>query len=156
MRGRKPVPTSLKLLRNNPGKRRIRQNEPQPALLIGEPPASLTGEAVAEWRRRAPQLSALGLLTDVDQPAMIAYCRAWARYVKAEAKVEESGEVVKTSSGHPIQNPYLAIANKALKQCTEFWAEFAMMPSSRSRVSVSPSGAKQSNVDRFMAEKRRA
>ena len=38
------------------------------------------------------------------------------RWQAATIKVQELGEVVKSPSGYPIQNPWLAIANKAFEQ----------------------------------------
>lgn len=151
MRGRKPIPTELRVLRNNPGKRAINADEPKPRVLMPVPPVSMKGEALEEWKRRAPQLVTLGLLTELDTPAFIGYCRSWGRYVDAEAKVEKVGEVVSAPSGYPIQNPYRAIANKALEQCKTFWAEFGMTPSSRSRVKVGKGSAPPaSKLDRFI------
>jgi hypothetical protein len=48
IRGRKPTATDLKLQRGNPGKRRLPQGEPRPQGLI-EPPAKLSGRALALW-----------------------------------------------------------------------------------------------------------
>lgn len=142
------------MIRDNPGKRALNTSEPRPEPATIDPPAVLKGEALEEWKRRAPQLLAVGVLTEVDVPAFLGYCRSWGRYVDAEAKLETTGEVVKSPTGYPIPNPYRAIANKALQQCQQFWAEFGMMPSSRSRVGgVKPRSAapEQSKVQRFMA-----
>lgn len=137
-RGRKSTPTVLKLARGNPGKRPVNQDEPKPEGEVGDPPALLTGDAKKEWERLCPQLEAMGVLTSVDVPAFAAYCKAWARYVDAENKITATGEVVKSPSGYPIQNPYRAIANKAYQQCREFWSEFGMTASARTRVQAKP------------------
>lgn len=140
MRGRKPVPTALKILRGNPGKRALNPDEPQPnpSLGIGDPPASLKGEGLEEWHRLGPQLEAMGVLTHVDVPAFVAYCKAWARYIDAERKIETLGEVVKAPSGYPIVNPYRSIANKAYQQCKDFWSDFGMTASARTRIHAKP------------------
>lgn len=150
-RGRKPTPTQLKVIRGNPGRRPLNADEPQPRVLLPDPPPSVKGEALAEWKRRAPQLERQGLMTELDVPAFIAYCQAWGRYVDAEEKAANR-EVVKTKTGYPIQNPYRAVANRALADCKAFWSDFGMTPSARSRVQVSKAaGAKPaSRVDRFM------
>lgn len=158
-RGRKPVPTPLRLLRGNPGKRAIADDEPAPPVVGSpDPPAGLSGEAREEWTRRAPQLLAVGLLTEVDVPAFTAYCTAWGRMIDAEAKLKTTGEVVATPSGYPIVNPYRSIANKALSQCQQFWSEFGMMPSSRSRVGSkrpkAPNARPVSKVQQFKARAR--
>ena len=140
-RGRNKTPSILNLIRGNPGKRPINVFEPQPNNDIGEAPTLLQGEALAEWERLGPQLEAMGVLTEVDVPAFTAYCQQWARYTEAEAKVKQLGEVVKAPSGYPIINPYLSIANKAYKQCREFWDQFGMTASARTRIAVKPRGA---------------
>lgn len=92
-------------------------------------------EAIKEWNLRAEQLATLGVLTEWDTSAFEAYCRAWARYLNAEHKVAMQGEVVLSGPNrHPMQNPFRATANRALAQCQQFWSEFGMMPSSRSRI----------------------
>jgi len=138
MRGRKPLPTALKLVRGNPGKRKLNQEEPQPAAVAPECPDFLDETAQAEWRRIVPELLALGVLCRIDRAALAAYCKAWSRWVAAEEKISQQGEIVKSPSGQPIQNPFLGVANKALKQMKEFLVEFGLTPSSRSRVKAAP------------------
>jgi len=48
--------------------------------------------------------------------------------------VREMGMIVKSPKGYPIQNPFLAIANKAQRTCMDILTEFGMTPSSRTRV----------------------
>ena len=71
------VPTHLRLLRGNPGKRPIKP-EPEPAVpdKPPEPPNFLSDEAKNEWWRVAPELHALSLLTVLDVMPLAAYCQA--------------------------------------------------------------------------------
>ncbi len=138
MGGRRPKPTVLKKLAGNPGKRPLNKNEPQPKSSIPDCPRFLAKEAVLEWNRITVELSVLGVVTQIDRAALAAYCQVWARWARAEDKLNQEGEVVLTDNGSPIQNPYLSIANKALKQMREFLIEFGMTPSSRSRISGAP------------------
>ncbi len=149
MRGRKPTPTVLKLARGNPGKRPVNVHEPvpDPSLNIGDPPAHVKGEALTEWHRLGPQLETLGTLTHVDRPAFVAYCKAWARLLHAEDQVATLGEVVKAPSGYPIPNPYRAVANKAYQQCKDFWSEFGMTASARTRIHATPRRGGRSAAD---------
>jgi P27 family predicted phage terminase small subunit len=84
----------------------------------------------------ARKLYDLGLLTEIDRTALALYCQAWARWVEAEEEVRKLGAIVKSPSGYPIQNPYLAVANRAMRDLRAMLTEFGMTPSSRSRVSV--------------------
>lgn len=79
-----------------------------------------------------------GLLTQIDRAALAVYCQAWGRWVKAEAQVARHGEVVKTAAGNVMQNPYLSIANRAMKQMREMARELGMTPSARSQIKVVP------------------
>lgn len=144
--GRRPLPTNVKLLRGNPGKRPLNDSEPQPRAVIPTAPKHLDDEARREWRRMAKTLHELGLLTEVDRSALAAYCISWSRWVLAEAKVREFGLVLKSpDKGWPVQSPYLPIANRAMEQMVKLAGEFGMTPSSRSRLSVGK--AKDAPVD---------
>ena len=137
MPGRKPVPTSLKLLHGNPGKRKINSAEPKPT---GVPscPKHLSKVAKAEWKRISAELITLGLLTSVDRAALAAYCAAYARWAEAEEKLQQFGTVIKTKNGNPVQSPFVGVANRALELMHKFLTEFGMTPASRTRLQVQP------------------
>jgi P27 family predicted phage terminase small subunit len=139
MRGRKPQPTALKILRGNPGKRALSGDEPQPAPLIKlRAPSWLDKDAKKEWRRLAPMLERLGVLTETDTGALTAYCEAWSTWKNATQKIREFGMVVKHPSPGklPVVSPYMRIANNALTQMRGLLVEFGMTPSSRARIHV--------------------
>lgn len=81
------------------------------------------------------------------------YCVIYVRWLKAERMVREKGEIIKTAAGNIIQNPYLAIANRALDQLNKLGAEFGMTPSSRSRVKVELPNA-ESELEEMLFGKR--
>ena len=143
MRGRPPTPTALKILRGNPGKRALNRNEPTPAPRRSlAPPSWLAGElARREWRRLAPKLSRLGLLSEIDDAALGQYCQLWQRWREAEAALREHGMVIVGNKGAPVLSPYVAIVNRSLAQMRALLVEFGMTPASRSRVKTDP-GAK--------------
>ena len=149
-RGRKPKPTQLKLIAGKPGHRPLNDAEPQPGAIeeTPTPPSHLSGEARAEWARTFPTLARNKMISEVDLNAFAAYCQAYGRWVVAESMVAKQGDVLISPSGFPIQNPYLAVANKAMEQMHKREVEFGMTPSSRSRVSSTPPAKK---VNRFLA-----
>lgn len=136
MRGRKPKPTSLKLLEGNPGKRPIHGREPQPPGSQPSCPAHLSPTAKAEWKRLAQTLNRIGLLTQVDRAALAAYCQCYGRWVEAERKLAETPALLKTPAGYVQPSPWLGIANKQLELMAKFMAELGLTPSARSRVTV--------------------
>ena len=70
MAGRRPKPRLLKLLQNNPGKRPLREDEPQ--AVVGAPvkPRGLPRNASHEWRRLAALLESEHRLTLSDGPML--------------------------------------------------------------------------------------
>lgn len=134
--GPRPKPTHMKVLAGNPGNRPLNDREPKPQKKMPQCPPHLQGEARKEWRRMGKKLLELGLMTEIDRTALALYCQAWERWVEAEAEVKKLGAIVKSPNGFPIQNPYLAVANRAMVDLRKMLTEFGMTPSSRSRVQV--------------------
>lgn len=147
MRGPSPMPTKLKELRGNPGKRALNVNEPQPLAAKVTCPRWLPTAAKREWRRIAPELVRLGLLTLVDRGALAAYCEAWAEAIMAHETLQREGYTFETEKGYRGVHPMVAVKNKALLRMRAFASEFGLTPSVRSRLSVEPPKA----VDPFDA-----
>lgn len=139
MRGRKPQPTALKVLRGNPGRRKLNPAEPQHGALETDLPADLTDPiAQAEWTRVAALLSARGQVTTVDRAVLVGYCLKYAQWQALEREAARHPFIVKSPSGYPIPNPALGMANKVFGLMLKAAAELGITPSSRSRVSVTP------------------
>lgn len=141
MRGRKPKPTALKKLQGNPGKRLLNAREPvmpESTDEFDQPPLELASDLVAsgEWQRLAPILRRSKTVTEADRGALLSLCQQWSRYLEANKSVSTAGMVVRSPSGYPMPNPYIAIANRALAMCVKLWAELGLTPSSRSRVTT--------------------
>lgn len=146
MRGRKPHPTHLKLVKGDPGRGRrpINKNEAHPERALPKPPAHLQDEAKVEWGRVVDELYNLGLLTNLDRAALGAYCQAYARWATAEEALARmaakdpvtQGLLIQTKQGNAIQNPLVGAANKAAADMVRYAAEFGMTPSARSRISA--------------------
>ena len=72
MKGRKPVPTHLKVLRGNPGKRRLNDNEPKPDGELSDPPEWMSESQKQGWIyaiENAPD----GLLKKLDRSVLVAW-----------------------------------------------------------------------------------
>ena len=134
--GRKPLPTVLKLLHGNPGRRPLNENEPKPALRLPQAPGHLSPEARKEWRRSGRMLLQLGVMTEADRTALALYCQAYGRWVEAEEALRRYGFMVKSPAGFPMQSPYLAVANKCMEQMRSLLSEFGLTPASRTKVQV--------------------
>jgi len=134
VRGRKPTPTHLRLLKGNPARRPLPEGEPQPDAVVPEKPDWLNAAAAEEWDRIVPQLLALGLLTDLDRAVLVKYCQAWAAVVELEREIEENGWWVPTGEGGRRRNPAAASLREAWERLQSAASEFGMTPVSRSRL----------------------
>jgi P27 family predicted phage terminase small subunit len=130
--GRKTTPTALKRLRGNPGHRRLPVGEPQPGGLADvDPPAHLSRAAKAEWRRLAPELIRLGLLTVPDLPSFAAYCAAWSDFVESDRQLQRGGLVVAGKEGQQVRSPWFLIKARAVDQLVKLGDRFGFTPSAR-------------------------
>lgn len=147
-RGRKPLPTHLKLIKGNPGRRPLNENEAKPELSLPTPPPHLSDEAKVEWGRVVDDLYRLGLVSELDRAALGAYCQAYGRWVQAERALARMAEkdqltsalMIKTKDGNAIQNPLVGTANTAMREMMKCASEFGMTPSARSRIDVGSIG----------------
>lgn len=142
MRGRKPTPTHLKLIRGNPGKRPVSLDQFKPLAEIPACPRHLKGEARKEWKRITELLAEYQMISGVDRGALAMLCTTWGRYVNAEEMIEKASEqspgshglFVKSPNGMPIQSPWLSVSNRAMEMYQRWCAEFGITPAQRVRV----------------------
>ena len=120
MRGRKPQPTTLKVLRGNPGRRPLNPEEPIVDALDLAVPPELHGDACAqaEWTRTIAPAIQRGQVTAGDRAIAIAHCAIWSLWQAQHAQVKPE-------------------APRTLKLLVSVDVELGLTPSSRSRVKVS-------------------
>ena len=140
MRGRKPKPSKLKLIEGNRGKRPLPKKEPKPPISEKCPltPRWLCPEAKKEWKRLAPELHRMKLLTQFDLAALAGYCTAVARLIEAQHELIEADRMIKGARGTPIMNPWLRVENMAQQEIRKWGAEFGFTPSARARIQAEP------------------
>lgn len=134
-----PTPTSLKLLRGNPGKRPINHDEPQPESFAAEPPEFLNAEGIAEWNRLVPILMQMKVLTAADYGALANLCKAHSVMLEAFREVAANGLVLDSPQGVK-PNPAVKIAHDAMETENRLMQQFGLTPASRSKVRVEKSG----------------
>ena len=133
--GPRPLPVAVKeRLGVRPS--RINARAPQPLRVRPTPPTWLSAEARREWRRIAPELERLNLLTLVDRAALSIYCSTWADLVAARRALAKYGPTQRTKTGFLSPRPEVAIANSAQKTLRQWCAEFGFTPSARGSMSV--------------------
>ena len=155
-RGRKPVPSAIKLIQGNPGRRPINKKEPKPKPKVPSPPSALKGEALREWKRITKVLGPMWMLSDLDRAVLAAYCTAYARWkaatdgIAAAAKsTGHGGLLTETRNGNLIQNPLVGIQRRAAEDMVKHGAEFGLTPSARSRLKIENPNRKPNEFDEF-------
>jgi P27 family predicted phage terminase small subunit len=159
-RGPKPMPPALKLVAGNPGRRPIDLDAGiNPRVEIPKCPSHLSDEAKAEWKRLAPQLEELGLISGLDLATFAMYCQSYGRWVFAEKRIREMNEdaakkrkagdaqdadsrrypglVQRTPSDYEQQSIWIQMSNRAMELTLKFAGEFGLSPSMRSHVQAS-------------------
>jgi P27 family predicted phage terminase small subunit len=138
----RPVPTKLKILRGNPGKRPINQLEPKLHEITKPPaaPAFLGDTARGEWRRRAREFVEIRMLTSADLGLLAAYCESYGRFADASKEFNELGApyYYETVHGGKAKHPLVGIIDTAEQSMLRNGSEFGLTPSSRSRLKISP------------------
>jgi P27 family predicted phage terminase small subunit len=160
MTGRKPVPTALKVLRGNPGRRPLNLNEPKPEPLELTTPEELEGDPVAraEWLRTIAPAIRIGHITGADRSMAIAHCELWSTWRSQVAEAAHQGHVIEVGpNDYPTPNPARSMANKTFQLLVRVDAELGLTPTSRSRVTVA-SKKEPSDPDeaRFFGSRKRA
>lgn len=136
-RGRKPVPTALKLIRGNPGHRPLNEQEPVRVPRLPSPPKELTARAKTIWRRDGRKLMQTGVITDLDEAAFAAYCSSYARFLDASDLLGKSSLLIRSQQHGLVVNPLLRIVRESQEAFLKALTEFGMTPSSRARLKVS-------------------
>lgn len=136
-RGRKPLPTEIKMLKGTAQKCRINPNEMKVDKVsdLPEAPEQLTEVGRDMWYKVCNQLKNNNLLSSVDYEMILAYCHQMSVYLECIEKVKTQGMVVKVkTSDYPINNPFIGIGNKALKAALEIGSSFGITPSARTKI----------------------
>lgn len=149
MRGRKPHPSAVTILRGNPGRRPLNAREPKhatidptlpPELEVREAEAPWLPLARGEWTRIVETLGH-GHVTTVDRGTLIAFCLKYAQWITYERAAGAEAAIIKAPSGYPVPNPLIALANRAYTGMMKAAIELGITPSSRSRIVAAPSKA---------------
>lgn len=136
-KGRKPLPTSIKKLRGNPGKRPLNKLEPRLGQVTGMPRGRLSAGAKRFWRKFAPGLDQAGVLTNADLPAFEMMAHHFDLAIQARKILEDKGLVTMGPKGGLVKHPAAQIFRDNSIALLRYAAEFGMTPSARSRIKTS-------------------
>ncbi len=140
--GRRPQPTALKVLKGNPGQRKLNENEPRPpAGDTGKPPGLTAGAGVI-WDELAPVCLAMGTLTSADLRPFATLCELQATLLQASAQKDAEGFAPFTLSedynGAPKVGVHAALRleRETANTLRPYYEYFGLTPSSRARIVV--------------------
>jgi P27 family predicted phage terminase small subunit len=144
MKGRKPTATALKLVKGNPGKRPINQDEPQFDVVIPKCPMKLDKVGKAEWDKLSKLLFDAGVLTEVDDRTLAVYCHIWSQIVLLTAEIEKYGYLSYSEKSTDVGSAmYEAKANPAAVRLEKLYAEhraysaiLGLDPANRGKIKV--------------------
>lgn len=137
-RGPIPMPTSIRMLRGNKGKRPVNPREPQPDRKPPRCPEFLEPDAKKEWKRLCKLLLKMNVLTEADGMALACLCQTWSTLGKAQRRLNETGLLFKTPSGYVQQSPFVSIVNVCGDIVMKLAQEFGLTPAARGRLQIGP------------------
>lgn len=132
--GRKALPTAIKLLRGNPGRRSISGAIAVEARIDKSTPQRLRICGPRLWKEITEQLEDLGIVAKCDRGAIALLVESRERWERCLRKVLELGDVIETKDGKLYRNPWAIAAEKASAQYRAMCAEFGLTPSTRASV----------------------
>ena len=155
-RGPAPKPAALRAVRGDRADRfRL---PPVPASEEVKPPAGLSRDARAVWRRLAPDLVKSGVLTAWDTHAFGICCTAIARHWRASRMLEEEGEMVEApvfdrngrrTGERLVRNPWGLVLKEAADTTQRLAARFGLTPTDRAQLDMHPEH-EESDAERLL------
>ena len=142
MAGRKPKPTQLKVVQGTFRKDRALPREPKPTGDLTAAPAYFTDEQREVWDYAIAN-SPKDLLKKIDLSVLEVWATACVFHREASRKVTTTGQVIKSPSGYPVMNPYMANMNRQAQLMLKAASEMGFTPASRTRVSLSESNEQE-------------
>lgn len=129
-------PHQLKVLEGTDRSDRMPRNPPSPEPAVPSCPTWLGREATRLWKRLAPELAALGLLTKADRATFAAYCQAYHDWWDLEKRKADAPPTFTTDSGYVQKHPVWAMATDARERVVKLGREFGMTPAARSGIEL--------------------
>lgn len=107
-----------------------------PVMEVPAPPAWLSSDGKAEWKRVAPILiEQRHVLTQADLFTLASYCCAVGQVAEASRAISKDGLTFASSSG-PKTHPAVRIRSDGMTQARLLAGELGLTPMSRSRPAV--------------------
>lgn len=127
----------------------MNENEPEPtgkAVM----PTNLSAKAQEYWKRYAPVLEPIGVLTSADADTFGACCESLATYWDVQMELNAS------AAGYDFagrKNPLCTVLHEAFSRMMKSCAEFGMTPASRTGIVAPKPGTREPSLESFSASK---
>lgn len=148
--GRQAIPTALKILRGNPGKRAINSDEPSPCASDLTPPPTLGEVGVKKWIELTTLLSNMGVFTVADHSAIERYCLIHEQWMIVVDHVREHGMTQITQTGYSQLTAEGSLFKSLPADLLKIEQQFGMTPAARSSLKVSDANPVADPFDAFV------
>ncbi len=101
-------------------------------------PRDLDAAARRVWREIVPELERRGIITELDQMALVLYCTAVSDVQELSAIIDRAGMTFTTARGVVKARPEVAMLRRAMAQVLSMGRELGLTPLSRSRLPEAP------------------
>lgn len=147
-RPRKPLPELLLEGRFREDRHGSAEQVWLPPSTLPDAPSWLRSEGRELWQRLAPQLSAVGVATDLDATELAALCEWWGRFREASQALDAVSERQSTEYYR-----LSILANMAWKNFSAAASKFGLNPSDRARLRLNPDGEQKDTLAEFVKAK---
>lgn len=137
MAGRRPLPTVLKLVGGNAGKRAINKTEPKPRREIPSCPSHLADSGKVAWGRLCVLLDRMGVLTEADSFALERLADCYTDILECRILIARDGRTYSTGVDDSLlikTNPAVGQLRAADSQFKSYLVEFGLTPAARTKV----------------------
>ena len=156
--GRPRKPTALKVLTGNPGQRPLPENEPKPAPVVETPgpPSWMNKDGKRMWKRQAPGLARVGLLTEADLETFSMLCQSYGEWLEAVRDIKKNGKfciyINKAGAENEMERPMVKLEHKAYERYKSLCTEFGLTPAARTRIEVKPSQEDEDPMEMLLSK----
>ena len=92
------------------------------------------------WKRRLPELTNLGLVTNIDLESFAMLCQSWGEYVEAVKRISKRGKYYtytnKAGAENEVERPVVKVAHRAYERYKSMCVEFGLTAAARSRIEI--------------------
>ena len=150
-RGRRPIPTKIKIARGTLRKDRVRPDEPDAPRGMPPMPDRISADNIAleKWQELSQILFDLGVLAVSDGEALATLCEIHSAEQSCLLELRATGPTIHTDLGGVKPNPAGSLYRSLAALKSTMMSEFGLTPSSRTKVGSSKQEAPQDDLEAF-------